>query len=289
MKLDVPHESHLTLREFSIPAGGEWVSPLTGWAVLQVRKGTGYHLLPQTNQALETGAVLLVADGVKGSIRASQLGELTFHGFSVQPARLTGLITLSEQSSLELAASRKESLLRIFSPLSPLALKLGELQAEQNQEGLPFRLKLLQVFVEMTGNDLEQTATDGETSAVSSRLRLLLKQTPASELLEMNFNELAQRTRCTTRHLSRIFQQLVGMTFREKRAELRLTRARELLATGNSKVVDVALESGYKSLSLFNLMFARRYGTSPGKWRQKNGNQKKLVPARLQRGRSYKN
>ena len=289
MKLDAPHESHLTLREFLVPAGGGWVSPLTGWAVLQVRKGTGYHLLPQTNQALETGSVLLLAEGAKGSIRASQLSELTVHGFNIMPARLTGLITLSEQSSLDLAAARKESLIRIFPPLSPLALKLGELQAEQNQGGLPFRLKLLQFFVEMIGDELERTAVNEESTAVSSRLQLFLKQTPASELLEMNFNELAKQTRCTTRHLSRVFQQLVGMTFREKRAELRLTRARELLATGNSKVVDVALESGYKSLSLFNLMFARRYGTSPGKWRQKNGNQKKLVPARLQRGRLYKN
>jgi methylphosphotriester-DNA--protein-cysteine methyltransferase len=46
--------------------------------------------------------------------------------------------------------------------------------------------------------------------------------------------------------------------------------ARELLATSNSKVVEVALESGYKSLSMFNLMFTRRFGTSPGRWRQKN-------------------
>ena len=289
MKLDAPHESHLTIREFSVPAGGEWGSPLTGWTVIQIGKGTGYHLLPQTNQALETGSVLLLADGAKGRIRASQLGELSFHAFSVMPARLTGLITLFEQSSLDLTAARKEQFIRYFLSASPAALRMREFYAEKNQEGLSFRLKLLQLFVEMIGNDLERTEINEELSAVSSRLQLFLKQTPASELLEMNFTELAQRTRCTTRHLSRVFQELVGMTFREKRAELRLVRARELLATGNSKVVDVALESGYKSLSLFNLMFSRRYGTSPGKWRQKNGSQKKLISPKFQRGRSYNN
>jgi two-component system response regulator YesN len=72
--------------------------------------------------------------------------------------------------------------------------------------------------------------------------------------------------------LSRIFRELVGMSFRDKRAELRLTRARDLLATSKSKVVEVALESGYKSLSLFNLMFTRHFGTSPGRWRQKHRN-----------------
>jgi transcriptional regulator GlxA family with amidase domain len=61
------------------------------------------------------------------------------------------------------------------------------------------------------------------------------------------------------------------MSFGEKRAEIRLGRARELLATSKSKVVEVAFESGYKSLSLFNQMFTRRFGVSPGKWRQRNG------------------
>src|SRR5205085_1049955 len=104
-----------------------------------------------------------------------------------------------------------------------------------------------------------------------------LDKTPSSELLEMSFNELAQMTRCTSRHLSRIFQEIVGQSFRDKRAEIRLARARELLATSDSKVVDVALESGYKSLSLFNLMFSRRFGTSPGKWREKHSRRPSTV------------
>ena len=81
-------------------------------------------------------------------------------------------------------------------------------------------------------------------------------------------------TRCTPRHLSRIFQQVVGSSFRDKHTELRLARARELLATTESKVVDVAMESGYQSLSLFNQMFTRRFGMSPGRWRQSYRNNK---------------
>ena len=90
-------------------------------------------------------------------------------------------------------------------------------------------------------------------------------------LLEISFDKLAQMTCCTPRHLSRIFQDVVGMSFSDKRAEIRLARAREVLATGESKVVEVAMESGYKSLSSFNLMFTRRFGISPGRWRKKNG------------------
>jgi AraC-like DNA-binding protein len=70
--------------------------------------------------------------------------------------------------------------------------------------------------------------------------------------------------------LSRTFHELVGTSFSNQRVEIRMARARELLATSNSKVVEVALESGYKSLSMFNLVFTRRFGTSPGRWRQRN-------------------
>lgn len=58
-------------------------------------------------------------------------------------------------------------------------------------------------------------------------------------------------------------------TFREKQTELRLARARELLATTDSKVAEVALGSGYQSTSLFGAMFKQRFGASPARWRER--------------------
>src|ERR1700722_20087283 len=108
-KLDRPYEGHLTIKEFSVPAGGEWTSRLTGWSVIQVGKGTGYYLQSQQNQELEPGSVLLITGAVEANIRASQLGEFSFYAFNVTPARLTGIITLIEQDILKTAASKKEN------------------------------------------------------------------------------------------------------------------------------------------------------------------------------------
>jgi AraC-like DNA-binding protein len=266
------YEPHLAIREFSVPPGGEWMPRSPGWSLIQISRGTGYCLQPQLSQELEMGTVLLAGGPVQGSIRASRLGGLSLCVFSVIPARLTGLITLGEQDFLETASSRKEFSLRIFPPGNPVAVKMLELYAGRNLGGLLFRLKLLQLFVEVFSRELEQAASNWEAADARERLRVLLERTPTAELLEMSFGELARMTHCTSRHLSRIFRELVGMSFRDKRAELRLTRARDLLATSRSKVVEVALESGYKSLSLFNLMFTRHFGTSPGRWRQKYRN-----------------
>jgi AraC-like DNA-binding protein len=104
-------------------------------------------------------------------------------------------------------------------------------------------------------------------------------------LLELSFAELVSKTRCSPRHVSRLFTELVGVSFREKQAELRLARACDLLATTDSKVVEVAQESGYQSTSLFSAMFKQRLGISPAKWREQlKGNRRrpsKLVVSRL--------
>lgn len=273
MKSDFKYQPNLAIREFSIPSGGEWLPRANGWSLILVRQGSGYCLQPQGNHELVAGSLLLVAGLLQGSIRASQLGDLSLGSFHVIPERLTGLITLDEQHLLKLPPAN-ESLLKILPPDSPVALKTSGLFAGKNRRGLSFRLKLLQIFAEFLLEEpgqpelMEFTA---DTSDAMNRLQEFLQDLPVSELLELDFNELAERTRCTSRHLSRIFCKLVGMSFTDKRAELRLGKAQELLATSNSKVVQVALDSGYNSLSQFNLMFTRHYGISPGKWRRKHG------------------
>jgi AraC-like DNA-binding protein len=265
------YERHLAAGEFSVLPGGEWSPRSSGWSLIQVANGTGYWMQAQSNTELETGTVLLVAGNGQGRVRASQLNGMSLNVFNVIPARLSGLISLGEQDFLKQAAARRELAFRILPPPDPIAVKMRELYASQNEKGVLFRLNLLQLFVETFGKKLEQSEPRPENGDAKERLRVFLKKSPADALLAVSFNELARTIHCTPRHLSRIFYDLVGMSFRDKLAEIRMARARELLATSKTKVVDVALESGYKSLSLFNLMFARRFGTSPGRWRLKHG------------------
>ena len=112
---DRPYRGHLTLREFSVPAGGVWSPPWAGWLIIRVGKGAGYYLWQQANRELDAGSLLLLPPFAKGSIRASQLGELAATAFNVLPARLTGLISLVEQRQLELAAARQANAVPDFS------------------------------------------------------------------------------------------------------------------------------------------------------------------------------
>jgi len=262
---------HLRIRSVALGAGKEWSPQSAGWSLIKVGSGTGYWLEGQSRVELETGTAVLVAQGVPGRILASLLNDMALHFFTVIPERLTGLMTLGEQDFFKQAASRRELACQILRPDNPVAVKMKELCSTPNRNGLWFRLGLLQLLIEVFGKHFEQAKDRRPHADVKERLQTFLLETPPDALLELNFENLAQITHCTPRHLNRVFFELVGMSFRDKREEIRLACARELLATSQFKVVDVAYKSGYKSLSLFNRMFTRRFGISPGRWRQKNG------------------
>lgn len=238
--------------------------------MIQVDGGTGYWLQGQSRMELPPGSVLVAAGEARGRILASCLSSMSLNFFTVVPDQLTGLITQGEHDYFKQAAARREFACQVLPPQNMVSVSMKEL-CGLNGGGLMARLNLLQLLVRVFGKGLDQTESSRKHADVKERLRLFLMETPAAALLEISFEELAKITHCTPRHLSRVFYDLVGMSFREKRAEIRLARARELLATSQSKVVDVAFTSGYKSLSLFNRMFTRRFGISPGRWRQKNG------------------
>lgn len=275
MKPKLSFEPHLVVKEIALPPGSEWTLHLPGWTFLHVTAGVGYWLHPRSNHELVSGSVLVFSDRAQGIIRASQVSEALIHFFRLQPERLTGLVSLGEQQFLEKAANQDQFAVRLFPQTAPISEKFKKVCDQINESTFILRLQLLDLFIQAFGEDLANQKAGLEPSIdAKARLTKMLNETPASELLDLGFGDLVRAMRCTPRHLSRIFRQVVGMSFREKQAQLRLVRAQELLATTESKVVEVALESGYQSLSLFNLMFKRRFGVTPAKWRDQSKTRK---------------
>lgn len=275
LKPDGCYEPQLVLCEMVLPSGGEWSPQLPGWALIHVSSGVGYWMDQRLNRELPTGAVVVWSDQVQCCIRASQVGELRLQFFRTEPVKLTGLVTLADQRLLQNAAADEKTACRVLAPNALFSEKLRKLGAKEAGNSFPTRAQLLILFLEAFGGGFDQPQAEAAAHLDASlRLRQMLDQMPVSELIDISFSELVGRTGCSPRHVSRLFTELVGMSFREKQVELRLTRARELLATTDSKVVDVAMESGYQSTSLFNLIFKQRFGLSPAKWRDRVRNQK---------------
>jgi len=68
------------------------------------------------------------------------------------------------------------------------------------------------------------------------------------KLATRSLPELAAQLHCSERHFSRLFREAFRISLRARQTELRLLRARQLLADADTKIINVAYDSGYRHL-----------------------------------------
>lgn len=83
---------------------------------------------------------------------------------------------------------------------------------------------------------------------------------------DLTLSSLASRLSVSPQHLSAVFSDTVGMTFREYLSDRRLRFAASLLVSGEANVTEACFLSGYRNLPHFVRAFRKRFGTSPGKY-----------------------
>lgn len=83
-------------------------------------------------------------------------------------------------------------------------------------------------------------------------------------------DDLASAISLSRRQLSRVLEDIYGMSFRKKLIELRLHRAAQLLEQTELNVDDISNLVGYRSTSGFHRAFCKYFGCSPYDYRKKH-------------------
>ena len=249
---------------------GEWSPDAPGWTVVRVADGFGYWLQGGGAKELKAGDGFVVAAGTPLVLRASQLGPLKLEFFCVQPQFLNGLITVTEGHQLNQAGKLASARAIAFAAGDAVGQKFTRLVAQPHRENLTMRSALLQLWSQAVADVLTAPPAEEPSHRLSERFHQLVAQMPDAEFATRSLPELAARLHCSERHFSRLFRAEFGVPLRKRQTELRLQRARQLLADANAKIINVAYESGYRHLGLFNAMFKKRFGVTPSEWRQQN-------------------
>lgn len=260
----------LTLEKVVVPPGGEWSLPAAGWWLIHIQSGAGYALSQGSSLPLEPGVTLRFSPLWAGQLRASQLGLLELQTVRFDWSQLGGLISPVEEQFFISAQQSPEFAFHHFAPPHPLAAAVGAL-FRVGTNGVTFRVNALAAFVEGFGTQLANQipVPTKRPPDAPERVRSILASISSSELIHLQVHDLAQRANCTPRHLQRIFRDLLGVSFREKQTQVRLDCAVQILGRSDTKVVNVALDCGFGSLSLFNAHFKKRFRVPPGKWRDR--------------------
>src|SRR5882672_6323422 len=277
-----PHR-HLFVVELNLVPCAEWSDQSPAWRFVRISRGVAYWLSRGVNKELASGEVVVVAPDAKGAVRASQLGEAQVHYFEFSPELLGGFFSLFERHHFDAVITRSRPTVQFLSAGHPAAqyfsaivsLPLAGNSLLQRCEGL--RLAVSFFLEELTSHKPPPSSSP----YALHRFRQIIQQVPDQEVLQYTPEQLAQLCGCSPRHFGRLFRKHFGVSLRARQTELRLLMARHLLLDSDAKVVEVAMESGYRSLGLFNTMFKKAFGMTPTEWRRKHA--KKPALQRLHR------
>lgn len=264
-------EQHLIIHDLTLRPSGEWKTEARGWTVVRVAEGAGYCLHGGTARELNCGDMLVAGPAAPTVMRASQLGEWKLQYFLVQPQQLNGLLMVAEWRQIENFNHQPVGRVLHFAASDPAAQKFTRLATQPQRDNLAARSALLQLWASAISGLLgasDPAAAGG--SQLRERFRQIIGRMAEVELATRTLSELAAELHCSERHFSRLFREEFKVSLRACQTELRLQRAQQLLTTSNNKIIQVAQESGFHHLGLFNAMFKRRFGVTPSAWRQQN-------------------
>ncbi|MDT4855189.1 HTH-type transcriptional regulator CdhR [compost metagenome] len=141
-------------------------------------------------------------------------------------------------------------------------------------------INLVSAIEEVLSCDKMQDVLDVSVVAVDYDPTLPQTLKSALELMHNNIDEpltvdeLASCVGISRRQLERLFCRHVNATPSRYNLELRLTRARQLLQQTNKSLADIAVASGFVSISHFRRCFREFFEISPGRFRATSHNRR---------------
>lgn len=133
---------------------------------------------------------------------------------------------------------------------------------------------LLNLFVKFAYNHLYQkelfpNMRTSRQKEYIKKFNNLLEYIDAHYAEELNLENMADFMGFSKFHFSRLFKQYTATTFNDYLHSRRLRAAETLLADPNLPIIEVALQSGYASISTFNRLFKQYKNCTPSEYRSR--------------------
>jgi AraC family transcriptional regulator len=124
---------------------------------------------------------------------------------------------------------------------------------------------LTQRLLSLKGRSVTPAPRPGLPPAVLRRAKEFLhEEMPRNP----GINELSAAVGMNVDHFSRLFKRSTGLAPHQYLGNIRLERAKRLLAEGRAQIIEIAYEIGYANPSQFSAFFRKRTGLSPTEFRR---------------------
>lgn len=241
--------------------------------IIYVKKGGMLCQLGIDTQAVSQGCICIVPPGTLHGLRSLNSLTSEYENFIFDPEMLGS-------SAADLCARQYLVPLSAGCLLHPVILRDGDegygsiSEILKNTEKLcefrpaAYELAVKGAMLQLIFH-LMQLQHESPTSELpgTARLKCVLAYIQSKYAAPLTIDEMAGFSSCSPSHFMRWFRQMTGTSFTVYLNEYRLAEAARRLRSSDEKILAIAQDVGFESLSNFNHQFKTRYGMTPREYR----------------------
>lgn len=245
----------------------EIIMPVENWYEINI-KNVPFHIEP--------GQILFVPPGELHEVIAPTSGKRFIFMFDIN--QLTGIKGFSGIQSL-LATPlfvSKEKYPHIYEDVYQTLVQMRNEYFNNNEYGeLTIYAQLINMLVKFGYNHISTTNLFPNVRLYKQKEYVqkfndLLDYIDHHYMEELSLEQVADNIGFSKFHFSRLFKQYTTFTFCDYLCYRRIKAAEELLILPDYSITEVALQSGFPSISTFNRIFKQQKGCTPSEYRSKN-------------------
>ena len=245
----------------------EIIVPMENWYDATI-DDKDYHVLP--------GEILIIPSGALHSLRAPQNGSRFIFLFDV-----SSIATLQGFSQIESIFTPPQCISKathpqIYDDVYQLLMQMrDEYFNEKDFAELSIFSLLLNLFVMIGTNHLNSlnflsSMRPSKQRAYTNKFNTVIEYIDTHYMQDLCLDDVAAAADFSKFHFSRLFKQYTGFTFCDYIRHRKIKAAEELLNHSDLTITEIAMQSGFVSLSTFNRVFRQLKHCSPTEYREKN-------------------
>ena len=230
--------------------------------------GSEFHLMPEN--------ILIIPPGMLHSITAPSWGQRFIFMLDISSISvLKGFVGIQALLAHPILFTRQTYPL-IFDDVYQILIKMrNEYFSNSEYAELMVQSLILNLFVKMgehhnNADELFPNVKIGKQKEYVAKFNQLLEYIDEHYMDELTLESIASMAGFSKFHFSRLFKQYTDFTFCDYLCYRRIKAASELLGRSDLSITEVALNSGFPSISTFNRLFKQQLGCTPREYRTKN-------------------
>lgn len=245
----------------------EIIVPMENWYDATI-DNQDFHVLP--------GEILIIPPGSLHSLRAPQSGARFIFLFDVDSiANLHGFAQIESLFTPPQCISRATHP-QIYDDVYRILMQMkDEYFGEKDFAELSIFSLLLNLFVIIGTNHINSlnffaSMRPSKQKAYTNKFNTVIEYIDTHYMDDLCLDDVAAAADFSKFHFSRLFKQYTGFTFCDYIRHRKIRAAEELLSQSELTITEVAMQSGFVSLSTFNRVFRQFKHCSPTEYREKN-------------------